>query len=41
MKRKSDQADAMFAKMVELLNHEIKIEKHKPHTKEATMPDFL
>jgi len=41
MKRKSDQADAMFAKMVELLNHEIKIEKHKPHTTQLNTPSWL
>jgi hypothetical protein len=41
MKRKADQADAMFAKMVELLNHEIKIEKQKPHTTKQETPTWL
>jgi hypothetical protein len=41
MKRKADQSDAMFAQMVKLINHEIKIEKHKPHTKEAIVPDWI
>lgn len=41
MKRKQDQADAMFAKMVSLLNHEIKIEKQKKHTENQTTPIWL
>jgi hypothetical protein len=31
----------MFAKMVELLNHEIKSEKHKQHTQKVKAPTWL
>lgn len=41
MKRKADQADAMFAKMVELLNNEVKTEKHKSHTLKQEAPSWL
>lgn len=41
MKRKAEQADAMFAKMVELINDEIKIQKHKPHTTKQQLPIWL
>lgn len=41
MKRKAEQADAMFAKMVELLNHELTIQKHQPHTTNQQTPSWL
>lgn len=41
MKRKAQQADAMFSKMVELLNHELQIEKHKPHNTKTQTPPWL
>jgi len=41
MKRKSEQADLMFSKMVELINHELKVEKQKKHTAPLSLPSFI
>lgn len=41
MKRKAEQADVMFAKMVELINQELHIQKHKPHTTKQKNPTWL
>jgi hypothetical protein len=41
MKRKADQAAEMFAKMVSLLNHELKITNHKPHKTHTKLPQWL
>ncbi|MEY4385346.1 MAG: hypothetical protein RLY20_629 [Verrucomicrobiota bacterium] len=41
MNRKSQQADQMFAKLVELINQELRIEKQNQHTKEQEIPTWL
>ena len=41
MKRKAEQADAMFTKMVSLLNHELRIEEKHQHKTNLTAPQWL
>jgi len=41
MNRKSDQADAMFARLVELINNELRIEETNRHTKQMETPAWL
>ena len=41
MKRKSDRADEMFAKMIQLMNHELTIAKHTTHTTQTQIPTWL
>lgn len=41
MKRKADQADQMFEKLVFLINNELNIEKANLHTKQQTTPKWL
>lgn len=41
MQRKADQAEGMFAKLVELINNELRIEKLNTHTKNPTLPTWL
>ena len=41
LNRKAAQADQMFAKMVELINNELRIEKQNKHTKTQENPSWL
>lgn len=41
MNRKAAQADEMFAKLVSLINNELKIEKNNKHTKQQEIPSWL
>ncbi len=41
MNRKAAQAEQMFAKLVELINNELRIEKANLHTKTETLPSWL
>ena len=41
MNRKAAQADEMFAKLVALINNELKIEKHNKHTTQQEIPSWL
>jgi len=41
MNRKSEQADQMFAKLVELLNNELRIEKLNLYTEQERLPKWL
>lgn len=39
--RKAEAAERMFAKLVELINNELRIEQTNTHTKKETVPDWL
>ena len=41
LQRKSEQADKMFSKLVELMNEELNISKRKPFTQKLQVPSFL
>jgi hypothetical protein len=41
MKRKSEQADAMFARLVELINSELQVEKREKATRQQEIPKWL
>lgn len=41
MQRKAQQAETMFARLVELINNELRIEKKNLHTKEQEIPVWL
>lgn len=41
MNRKADQAEAMFARLVELISNELRIEKSNLHTKTQKLPAWL
>lgn len=41
LNRKAAQAEQMFAKLVELINQELRIEKTNPHTKKQEIPTWL
>jgi len=41
MNRKAEQAEVMFARMVELLNNELSIQKTNQHTKKQEIPSWL
>jgi len=41
LNRKSEQADQMFAKLVALVNQELRIEKINHHTKQLKQPDWI
>jgi hypothetical protein len=41
MKRKSDQADEMFSKLVSMINNELQITKTNKHTQKQTTPSWL
>lgn len=41
LNRKADQAEQMFAKLVGLINQELRIEKTNPHTKQQETPTWL
>ena len=41
IRRKSEQSEAMFARLVELINNELRIEKINKHTNTQTLPTWL
>jgi len=41
LNRKAAQAEQMFAKLVELINQELRIEKTNQHTKKQEIPKWL
>lgn len=41
LNRKAAQAEAMFARLVELINNELRIEKTNTHTKKQEIPTWL
>lgn len=41
MKRKAEQADVMFSRLIELMNSELRIEAGNLHTQRATLPSWL
>lgn len=41
LKRKSEQADAMFERLVGLMHDHLRVERSNPFTKEAEVPDWL
>lgn len=41
MNRKTEQAEAMFGKLVELINNELRIDKTNHRTREQSIPDWL
>ena len=41
LQRKADQADAMFTKLVSLMNNELHISRSNPFTEQAETPSWL